>query len=112
MLAFARTVWTECLPNMVVILECLRNGREVQTLETSHFDDIMLQAPLLCFQRYYVVDIFEKAGDGIRLRAVRLWHVPEDVRSRNVVPLDCEPETHVGRVESREVALCTSLVCW
>jgi hypothetical protein len=105
-------MWGECLPNMVVIFECLCNGREVQTLEASHLDDIMLQAPVLCFQRYYVVDIFEKAGDGIRLRAVRFGYVPEDVRSRNVIPLDGEPETHVGRVESREVALCASLVCW
>jgi hypothetical protein len=88
----------ECLPDMVVILECLRNRGEVQTLEASHLDDIVLQAPVLCLEWYYVVNVFEQAGDGVRLRAVRLGHVPEDVGSRNVVPLDGEAEAHGGRV--------------
>jgi hypothetical protein len=89
---------TACLPDMVVILECLRNWREVQTLEPSYFDDIMLQAPVLCLERDYVVDVFEQAGDSVCLRAVGLGHVPEDVGGGNVVPLDGEAEAHGGRV--------------
>jgi hypothetical protein len=88
----------KCLPNMVVILECLRNRREMQTLEASHLDDIVLQAPVLSLERYYVIDVFEQAGDGVCLRAVRLGHVPENVGGRNVVPLDGESEAHGGRV--------------
>jgi hypothetical protein len=95
---------------MVVVLECLRNWREVQTLEPPYLDNIVLQSPLLCLERYDVVDVFEKACDGVCLRAVRVWHIPENVRSRKAVALYCEPQAHVGRVQSREVALSSSLL--
>jgi hypothetical protein len=89
---------------MVVILQRLRNGREVQTLKPAHLDDIVLQAPLLGFQRYHVVDVFEQAGDCVCLRAIRLGHVPEHVGGGDTVALDGESEAHVEDVESREVA--------
>jgi hypothetical protein len=52
-----------------------------------------------------VVDVFEQARDGVSLRAVRLGNVPDYVGSRNAVPLYRQTKPHVGRVESREVAL-------
>jgi hypothetical protein len=90
---------------MVVVLERLRDWRKVQTLKAAHFDDIVLQAPLLGFQRDHVVDVLEEAGDGVGLGAGRLWHVPEHVGRGDAVSLYRESKPHVGRVESREVAL-------
>ena len=92
------------LRDMVVLLECLRHRREVQTLETSYFDDIVLQSPLLCLERYDEVDVFEKACDGVCLGAVRVRDVPKNIRGWETVALYREPQTHVARVESREVA--------
>jgi hypothetical protein len=52
-----------------------------------------------------VVDVLEQARDGVSLGAVRLGDIPDYVGSRNAVPLYCQTKPHVGRVESREVAL-------
>ena len=90
---------------MVVLFQCLCNGREMQTFEAGDFNDIVLQPPVLCLERYDVVDVFEQARDGVCLRAVRLGHVPEHVGGGQAVPLYCQSKPHLGRVESRVFAL-------
>jgi hypothetical protein len=89
---------------MVILFERLRNWREVQALKAAHFDDIVLKTPLLSLQRYYVVDVLEQARDGVRRGADCVWYIPENVRERKAVPLDCQSKAHVGRVESRAFA--------
>jgi hypothetical protein len=55
-----------------------------------------------------MVYVFEQARDGICCRADRVWHIPEDVRGRKAVPLDCQSKAHIGRVLSRVVALAVA----
>jgi hypothetical protein len=96
--------------DMVIIFERLRDWSEVQTLESSDFNDIVLKTPLLCLKRDYVVDVLEQACDGICLCTVRVRYVPKDICRRQAIPLNCQSKAHVGRVESREMARCRQLL--
>jgi hypothetical protein len=93
-----------CLRDMIVVFERLSNWREVQALEASHFDDIVFKTPLLSLEWYDVVDVLEKARDGVCLGAVGIRDIPENVCSRKAIPLDSESKAHGGRDESREGA--------
>lgn len=73
----------------------------MQTFEAAYLDNIMLEAPLLCFQWYNVVDVLEKACDGVSLEAIRFGYIPQNIGSGQAIALHCQSEAHVGRVESR-----------
>jgi hypothetical protein len=92
------------LRDMIVVFERLSNWREVQAFKTSYFDDIVFKTPLLGLKWYDLVDVLEKARDGVCLGAVRLRDIPENVCSRKAVPLDSESKAHGGRDKSREGA--------
>jgi hypothetical protein len=96
---------------VVVILQRLSNRREVQALEATHLDDVVLQAPLLGLQRYHVVDVLQQAGDCVSLGAVRFRDVPEHVGGGDAVSLNSESEAHAEHVESRKVATGRCFFC-
>lgn len=80
---------------MVVFLQRLGDGGEVQTLEAIHFNSVVLQAPLLCLKREDAVNVFKQSRDGVGLRTVRVWDAPQDIRGGQVVPLHREAQPHL-----------------
>lgn len=82
----------------------------MQTFETSHFNNIVLETPMLRLERQHVVDVFEQSCDGVGLGGVGVWYVPQNIRGRQAIALHCQSETHVGRVDSRNVARCRQLL--
>jgi hypothetical protein len=87
-LARYRNYVKDYLRDVIVILERLRNWREMQTLEASYFDNVVFKTPLLSLERYHLIDVLQKARDGVCLGAVCIWDVPENIGSRKIIPLD------------------------
>jgi len=67
----------------------------MQALETSKLNNVVLQAPLLGFQRQDAVDVFEKSHDRVCRRARCVRHAPEDLGRGKVVSLHCETQPHL-----------------
>ena len=82
---------------MVVFFERLRDRRKVQTLEAGELDNIVLQAPVLSFERNYQVDVLEQAGDRVRLRAGGRGDAPQNVCIGQIIPLDRQAEAHLHK---------------
>ena len=91
----------EHLRDMIVLLQRLLNRREVQALESIYLDYIVLQAPMFGLQWDNVVHIFEQTRNRVCRAAVGAGDAPDDVRSRQTVPLDCQPQAHDERVKIR-----------
>jgi hypothetical protein len=87
--------------DMVVFFERLRNRRKVQTLETGELDNIVLQAPVLGFERNYQVYVLEQAGDRVRLRVCRRRDAPQNVCIGQSIPLDRQSEAHLHKALRR-----------
>lgn len=68
----------------------------MQALESSDCDDIIFQAPFVCFEREGLVHGFEQLRDGLLLLGV--GDGPEGGDGGEFVALDAQAEAHVGRV--------------
>lgn len=83
--------------NMIVLLQALPDRHEMQALETAHFDNVVLQAPVLCLKWNDKIYIFKQPRDRIRRCTVRIRYAPEDVGGRQAVALYREAQTHCCR---------------